>query len=85
MKVYNEAGKCANADKEQIPIMLEAGWSLKKPEAKPEAKPVVPDKAKDEFVVDGIKAEEPKVEKTPGKDPSVEKRKVKKVRKIPKK
>ena len=34
MKVYNEKGVCARADKSQIEILLDAGWSLTKPEVK---------------------------------------------------
>jgi len=47
MKVYNKEGSCANADKNQIEILLDSGWSLTKP--KPEIKsavvpePIVPE------------------------------------------
>lgn len=34
MKVYNAEGKSMNADKEQMKILFEAGWSTKKPEVK---------------------------------------------------
>ena len=41
MKVYNQEGSCANADKNQIEILLDSGWSLTKPE--PEVKSAVPE------------------------------------------
>lgn len=32
MKVYNKEGKSMNADKDQMPILIDAGWSTTKPE-----------------------------------------------------
>lgn len=38
MKLYNQEGVQCTAEKEQLPIMLEAGWSRTKPEPVEEVK-----------------------------------------------
>ena len=40
MKVYNKEGQSMNADKDQVTILLDSGWSTTKPELKSE--PVAP-------------------------------------------
>ena len=43
MKLYNKEGKIVNADKDQMEILIDAGWTKTKPEVvseKTETKPV---------------------------------------------
>ena len=41
MKVYNLDGKAVTVDKEQMQIVLDAGWSKTKPEVEKEVEPEV--------------------------------------------